>query len=298
MTPYDVIVIGAGPAGLSAAIHAARAGVEVLVVAQELGGQLATAPEVGNYPGFPPAPGYELVERMVEHAETVGVELNVKYANRVEEIELTDDTFRVLDEECRAVVIATGARPKRLGIPGERELEGRGVSYCAICDGPAFQNRTVAVIGRGTNAANTALFLSEIAERVHVITPDGKLESPDRTLIERVLSRRNVEVIRGEVRRIVGSERVEGVELSDGDILPCEGVFIAAGKVPNSEPFQDLVETDDHGYIVVDGEMRTSLEGVYSAGDVTTVPHRNLPSAVYQGSVAGINAAEYALRSR
>ncbi len=113
-----------------------------------------------------------------------------------------------------------------------------------------------------------------------------------------VSRRRNVEVVRDEVRRIVGDERVEGVELSDGDILPCEGAFIAAGKVPNSEPFRDLVETDDHGYIVVDSEMRTSLEGVYSAGDVTTIPHRNLPSAVHQGSVAGINAAEYALRSR
>ncbi|WP_264370772.1 NAD(P)/FAD-dependent oxidoreductase [Methanopyrus kandleri] len=167
-----------------------------------------------------------------------------------------------------------------------------------MCDGPAFQNRIVAIVGSGTHAANTALFLSEIAERVYVITPDGKLESPDRALIERVLSCRNVEVVHDEVRRIVGDERVEGVELSDGDILPCEGVFIAAGKVPNSEPFRDLVETDDRGYIVVDSEMRTSLEGVYSAGDVTTIPHRNVPSAVYQGSVAGINAAEYALKSR
>ena len=298
---YDMIIIGAGPAGMSAAIYAARAGMSVLVLEKTgiQGGQVLNTYEVDNYPALPGISGFDLCMKMKEHMEKMGVKSR------------DADVERIIDQEnlkmvCTAegnfitktVVIATGAHHAKLGVPGEEELAGMGVSYCATCDGAFFRGKQVAVVGGGDVAVEDAIFLARSCERVYLIHRRGELRAA-RSLQEALFKLPNVEVIWDTiVEKINGEEQVEQLELahvSSGEKseLKVQGVFVAVGILPNSEAFGGLVEMDEKGYIKAGEEGETNIPGVYVAGDVRTKKLRQIITAAADGANAVTSAEKY-----
>ena len=299
---YDLIIIGGGPAGLTAGIYAVRFGLKTLVLERsEISGQIALTDVVENYPGFPSITGFELMEKYREHALAAGVETKITDVLSVrseygKKLVSTDSG----DLEARTVIIATGANPKHLGVPGEEELIAKGVSYCATCDGPFFRNRTVVVVGGGDSALTDALILSKIAEKVYVVHRRDELRAV-KVLQERAFSAPNIEFIWDSmVREIVGTgteiRKVEKVILENvktGEIreLPTNGVFIYIGIHPNTEIVD--VEKDRNGFIKTSHWMETSEKGIYAIGDCRDTTIWQLVTAVSDGAVAATAVNEY-----
>lgn len=294
MRRWDLIIVGGGPAGLSAGLYAARLGLEVLLLeGSGFGGQIVNALRVENYPGFPAGiGGAELAERMRQQAETQGLVMRLA---EVRALEPAEGLLRVVTAGeallARRVIVASGTRPRRLGVPGEEALLGRGVSTCAVCDGPFFRGRRVAVVGGGDRALQEALHLSELCERLWLIHRRERFRA-SHVLQERLRSRPNVEFLLGTtVRRILGEGRVEALELSDGRVLEVEGVFVAVGMEPNVAFLPPQVERDEQGFVLTDGALRTSLPGVLAAGDVRSKPLRQAVTAAADGALAAYSAA-------
>lgn len=300
---YDVIIIGAGPAGLTASIYAQRANLTSLVMEKEYisGGQVVNTYEVDNYPGLPGVGGFELGMKMHEHAEKMGVSfLNIEARH----IGLEDNgNIKVIytdGEEYRArtVILAMGAAHRKLGVPGEKELTGMGVSYCATCDGAFFKNRKVAVVGGGDVAAEDALFLARGCEKVYLIHRRDKMRAAA-VLQKRLEECNNVELIwNTTVKRIVGEDHVECLELKhavtgEDTLLEVDGVFLAVGTVPNSQIITKILQTDKNGYICADETCQTSLPGVYVAGDLRKKQLRQIVTAVSDGANAILSAQNY-----
>jgi thioredoxin reductase (NADPH) len=299
---YDLIIIGGGPAGLTAGIYAVRSGLSTLILERsEISGQIALADIVENIPGFPSISGVELMERFKSHAQEAGVETKITDVLSVrseggEKIVSTDSG----DLESRAVIIATGANPKHLNVPGEKELISKGVSYCATCDGPFFRNKTVAVVGGGNSAITDALFLSRIARKVFVIHRKGSLRA-SKILQDRAFASPNIEFIfNSRVTEIVGSKgeirRVEKIILEDVKSsliseLAIDGVFIYIGIHPNTEIAN--VEKNEDGYIKTNSLLETSEKGVYAAGDCRDTNIWQVVAAVRDGALAASSAHEY-----
>jgi thioredoxin reductase (NADPH) len=299
---YDLIIIGGGPAGLTAGIYAVRSGLSTLILERsEISGQIALADIVENIPGFPSISGVELMERFKTHAQEAGVETKITDVLSVrseggEKIVSTDSG----DLESRAVIIATGANPKHLNVPGEKELISKGVSYCATCDGPFFRNKTVAVVGGGNSAITDALFLSRIARKVFVIHRKGSLRA-SKILQDRAFASPNIEFIfNSRVTEIVGSKgeirRVEKIILEDVKSsliseLAIDGVFIYIGIHPNTEIAN--VEKNEDGYIKTNSLLETSEKGVYAAGDCRDTNIWQVVAAVRDGALAASSAHEY-----
>ncbi|MEM2340204.1 MAG: thioredoxin-disulfide reductase [Candidatus Bathyarchaeia archaeon] len=297
----DLIIIGSGCAGCAAAIYASRAGLEPLVIeGPQPGGQLMMAGEVENFPGFPdPVPGPTLVERMRQQAERLGARF---LSGSVTRADFSKRPLKVLTEsgvhEARSFIIATGSRSKWLGLESERRLIGRGVSSCAYCDGYFFKGKRVAVVGGGDTALGEALFLSGIAKEVVVVHRRSELRAK-KTLQDRAF--RN-EKIRFEWNKIVsevlGSDRVSGILLKDvitGEVkrLDCDGLFVAIGHEPNTEAFKGQLEMDEEGYIMTKDLVKTSVEGVFAAGDVCNKRYRQAVVASALGSIAAIEAEKF-----
>lgn len=299
---YDLIIVGGGPAGLAAGIYAVRSGLETLILERsEISGQIALADIVENYPGFPSISGIELMEKYKSHAQEVGVKTKITEVLSLsiegnKKIVSTDSG----DLESKAVIIATGANPKHLNVPGEEELISKGVSYCAICDGPFFRNKTVAVIGGGNSAVTDALFLSKIARKVYLIHRRDKLKAA-KVLQDRAFASSNIEFIlnafvveivgsRGEIRRV---ERLVYKDLSSGEDhkLAIDGVFIYVGIHPNTEIVN--VEKDEEGFIKTNSLLETSQKGIYAVGDCRDTPIWQLVAAVRDGALAATAAKEY-----
>lgn len=291
---YDLVIIGSGPAGMGAAIYAVRAGIETAVVDRSpvSGGQVLTTYEVDNYLGLPGLSGGELSERFREHADKLGVTFVTADVQKIENH--TDKKIVFTDEgslEARAVILATGASHSMLGVPGEMKLSGLGVSYCATCDGAFFRKRTVAVVGGGDVAAEDAIFLAGICQKVYLIHRRDTLRAAD-TLQKKLFSLENVEIIwNSEVKEICGEEIVEGIEVRNNQSgeqssLAVNGVFIAVGVVPNTDAFQGLVQMDEKGYIVADETCMTSEKGIFAAGDIRRKPMRQIITAVADGANA------------
>ncbi len=291
---YDVIIIGNGPAGLSAAIYGRRAGFNVLVISDNpvAGGQISTTYEVDNYPGLPGLGGMELGDKFKEHAD----KFEVEYAtDRVNSIEDAGDHKKVITQkgeyETRAVIIATGADHRKLGVPGERELTGSGVSYCATCDGAFFRNKTVAVVGGGDVALEDAIFLSRFAEKVYIIHRRDEFRGA-KMLQDQLLSNEKIEPIYDTVvDEIVGKMAVEKLLLSNKKTgekseLPVNGVFMAVGIVPNLEGIEGLPDRDEGGYIIAGESCETSIPGIFAAGDVRTKQLRQVITAAADGANA------------
>lgn len=293
---YDVIVVGAGPAGMSAAGYAARAGHDVLLLdAAAPGGQLMFIDQIENYPGFESISGFALAEKMESQAASFGVE--VEYGE-VTSVKQSDGGFIVStgdgDVLARAVILAMGARHRHLEVPGEEEYSGRGVSYCATCDGPFFKGRRVVVVGGGDTALTDAVYLSRLCSSVKVVHRRNEFRA-QKAIQDKMRACANIQTVTPHtVKEILGDgEKVTGVVLDDGSLIETDGIFIFTGILPNSQIVKDLVELDEAGFVRTDSMMRTSLEGVYAVGDLRTTPFRQVVTAAGDGAVAAHMADEY-----
>ncbi len=305
MEHWDLIVIGAGAAGLTAGIYGARSGLKTLILEEKIpGGLTAEAPLIENYPGFPKGiSGIDLIKRLVEHAERMGARIHqLEKATKLdlkakEKIVKTDKAFYTAS----ALILASGSHHRTLGIPGEEKLRGRGVSYCAICDGPFFKGKKVIVIGGGNSAAMSAIYLSNLASDVKLVHRRDQLRAEE--ALVRGLRNRKVDVMwNTEIKEIKGDRKVKSVLFLNnrtGEVgeLDVDGVFIQVGEAPNSQIAQEAgIKVNRDGYIIVDGRQRTNLDGVYAAGDVTTCPVKQIGTAVGQAIIAAIDAFGYIKR--
>ncbi len=301
MKEYDLVVIGAGPGGMTAAMYGARANLKVAMIDRGVyGGQMNNTAEVENYPGFPSIMGPDLGEKMYKSATEQGVEF--VYGD-VQKIEL-DGQKRIVkmdpeDITAKAVIIATGSTNRKLGIPGEEEYSGRGVSYCAVCDGAFFKDENVAVVGGGDSAISEGLYLANLAKDVDVIHRRDQLRA-EKVLQTRAFKNPKMKFTWDSVPvEIVGDEnKVTGVKvhnkkIDEDKVIDASGVFIYIGNVPNSEPFKDLKITDDQGWIITNDQMETTVPGIYAVGDVRQKKLRQIVTAVGEGGIAGQNAFEY-----
>ena len=301
MSEKDLVIVGGGPAGLAAGIYAARSALSVLLIERENpGGKAATANLIDNYPGFPEGVGgVELAGRMEQQARRFGLTIetaelkNLTPAGAGFTVNTSAGTF-----QAGAVIIATGVEPRRLNIKGETELAGRGVSYCATCDGPFFQDKRLAVVGGGNEALEEALHLTKFADKIYLIHRRDALKATQ-ALQDEVLAHNKIEYLRNStVRGIEGDPMVSGIRLktagqAEETLLPVEGVFIYADNAPLSAAIKDLVETDERGFIITDEKMRTSHPGIFAAGDVRHNTLRQVVTAVSDGAVAAVEAEKY-----
>lgn len=293
----DVLVIGSGPAGLSAAVYAKRAGLDVLVAEKVYygSGQIAESNLVDNYLGFAGINGYELGQKFREHAVKLGVEFK---NGEAEQFEAVDGIWKVRFKdgeilESRTVIYAAGAMHRHLDVPGENEFSGKGVSYCATCDGAFFRDRVTAVIGGGDTALDDAVYLSDISSRVYLVHRRNEFRGAAKT-VEILKQKKNVEfVLEAKPAQIKGTDRVQELQLEDGRSLAVDGVFIAAGMIPVTDVVKDVVELDGNGYIVADETGKTSADGFFAAGDVRTKALRQVVTAVSDGANAATMAEQY-----
>lgn len=305
-TSYDVIIIGAGAAGLSAGTYAARTGMKTLVIERGVyGGLMQQTKDIENYPGFKTVTGSDLSQHMYDQAVQQGIEYKFGNVKRIEPIYVGSKVavHHVHMEDgthisTKSVIIGTGVIPKKLGIPGEEEFNGRGVSYCAICDGNFFKGKDVVVIGGGDSAVEEALYLSELCREVTVVHRRNEFKA-QRILQDRLFKKANVRVIWDhQVSKIEGEGKVTHVWLHDNKDdyemeYECDGVFVYVGQEPKTEVFGDLGILDDEGYIITDENMKTSISGIFAAGDVRQKLLRQIVTAAGDGSMAAISSKHY-----
>ena len=298
---YDMIVVGGGPGGYTAALYAARAGLSTLVLEQlSAGGQMALTEQIDNYPGYEEGiDGFTLAERMQRQAERFGAVTEYAQVERVEletspkVLETSEGIFRA-----RTVVLATGANPRELGVENEAALVGRGVAYCAACDGMRYKGKTVVVVGGGNSAAEDALLLSRIARRVILVHRRDTLRAT-KIYHEPLMQAENVQFCwNSTVTELLHGEQVTGVKLKDVNTgrettVDCDAVFVSVGRKPATELVRDQLELDGSGYVVADETTKTNLPGVFAVGDVRTKPLRQVVTAVADGALAVHMAEEY-----
>ncbi len=300
---YDLIIIGAGPAGMSAAIYAMRARLNTLVIEQAgVGGQVLSTYEVDNYPGLPGISGFDLSDQMSAHARKLGAKI---ISEVVSQVIWTKEQKSVQTEngsyDTKTLLIATGAHHAMLGLPSEEKLSGMGVSYCATCDGAFYRNREVAVVGGGDVALEDAIFLARGCKKVYVIHRRDEFRGA-KVLQEALRALPNVEVIwNSVVKEILGEEEVEGIEIEDVRSteqrkLDIDGIFIAVGIHPQTDLFRQVAECDKLGYLIAGEDGRTSTPGIFVAGDARTKPLRQIVTAVADGANAITSIQEYLLQ--
>ncbi len=299
---YDVVIIGAGPGGLTAAIYAGRAGLDVLVIEKMApGGQLFNTEAVDNVPGFPDGiTGVELAQKLEQQAKKFNAQfkmaevINVTLDRTEKIIETKETTYTA-----KSVVISTGERPRELSVPGEQRLRGKGVSYCATCDGAFFKNQDVVVVGGGDSAVEEALFLTKLCSSVTLIHRRDQLRAGNywkKKAKESDLLKFKLNKV---VKEIHGDKKVSSVTLTDvktgaEEQLNCNGVFVFAGSIPNTKLFEDTLQLDK-GYVITDNDMKTNLEGVYAVGDVRDKPLRQVVTAMSDGAIAAYSIEKYLL---
>lgn len=298
---FDVVILGGGPAGLSAGIYASRGAVSTaLIDISMMGGQPSNYLELENYPGFPIIGGYDLMEKFEEHADKFGVQ---KFPmQEIENIDLKSNPKLIVTKEgefrAKSVIVACGAQPMKLGVPGEKEFVGRGVSYCAVCDGAFYKEKVVAVVGGGNAAVEEAMYLTKFADKVYVIHRRDELRA-DKIVQERAFKNEKIEFIWDSVvKEIKGDDLVhtavlENVKTKELSNLAVNGVFPYIGMVPNIEAVSGQVEQDAGGFILTDEAMKTSVEGVFAVGDVRKTPLRQVITAASDGAVGAVYAVKY-----
>lgn len=305
MESWDVIIVGGGAAGLAAGIYGARSGLKTLILEEKMvGGTAADAPLIENYPGFESISGVELAQKMAAQCRKTGVA--IREFEKVLSMNLKGETKLVKTDratyEAKAVIIASGSHPRELGVPGEKEFLGKGVSYCGICDGPLFKGKRVLVVGGGNSAVVTALYMANIASEVKVSHRRDAFRAEE-ALVKALKEKANVEVLwNTEVREIKGEKLVNKAVIfnrktNETRELPVDGVFIQVGEDPNSQIAKEAgVAVNEEGYIVIDIRQKTNIPGVYAAGDVTNHPVKQVGTAVGQGITAALEAYGYIRR--
>ncbi|MEK6791361.1 MAG: thioredoxin-disulfide reductase [Deltaproteobacteria bacterium] len=296
---YDLIIIGAGPGGLTAGIYAARSRCKALLIEKEMiGGQIASSDVIENYPGFPTISGAGLMELFEAHAKGAGLEIKFSEAQNI----TLDGNVKVIktpegELRAKAVIISTGAKPKRLGVPGEKEYTGKGVSYCATCDGPFFRGRAVMVVGGGDTAIKEAVYLSKLASKVYIVHRRDRFRA-EKIHEEKARGAGNVEFLTSHVLKeikatdgLVSSAIVGDLKSTAVKDVPVEGVFVFVGINPTTD-FVD-VDKDEAGFIKTNHEMQTSVPGIYAVGDCRVTPLRQVSTAVGDGAFAAHAAGEY-----
>ncbi len=297
---HDIIIIGGGPAGLTAALYALRAGKSVLVIEKSsFGGQITWSPKVENFPGIPSISGAELGDKFTAQAIEQGAELEL---DEVVSVELDGDIKRVKTDfgavfEAKALIIASGARPRTLGVPGEDELMGAGVCFCAVCDGAFYKGREVAVTGGGNSALQDAMLLSDTCSKVYIIHRRDTFRGEAR-LVEALRAKDNVEFVLGSsITALLGQDELCGVRIAGSDgterELAVDGLFVAIGHAPDNGIFASLIDLDEGGYADSDESCRTKTRGVFVAGDCRKKTVRQLTTAVADGSSAALAACRY-----
>ena len=299
---YDLVIIGGGPAGLTAGIYASRARLNVLLLEKAApGGQVLVSDWIENYPGFPiGSSGYDLVTKMVEQAKRFGLNietsevLSLDLSEAVKKIELNDKTITTL-----SIIIATGASPRKLGVPGEDMFIGKGVSFCATCDGPFFKENVVAAVGGGDTAVQESIFLTKFAKKVYLIHRRDELRAT-KILQERAMANDKIEFVWDSVVTSIGGGltnvekiNVKNVKTGEEKEIPVSGCFVWVGTFPNTSFLKATLKVDENGFIIADHNMETSVPGVFAVGDVRNTPLRQVVTAVGDAAIAAVSAEHY-----
>ncbi len=294
----DLVIVGGGPSGLTAALYAGRSRLRTLLIEKALvGGMASTTFHIENYPGFPEGiSGIDLSQKFEEQVKKLGVKIHYGDVTRINE----DKTIEVGGRKIRAkaIIIASGTETKKLGIPGEEKFIGRGVSYCATCDGPFYKNKNIAVIGGGNAAVEEAIYLTRFANKVSIIHRRDKLRA-DKILAEQAMNHPKIFIIWNSIaekiegKTVIEELTVKNVQTNVSTKIPLSGVFIYVGLNPNTASVKDILKLDKWGYIVVDKEMRTSVPGIFACGDVTDKPLRQIVTAASDGAIAADSARKY-----
>lgn len=297
---YDTIIIGSGPAGLTAAIFATRREMKTLIIGRELGGQVIWAGEIENYPGFKTITNYEFIEKLKDQTLSCGAELKEAEVNKIEKLD--DDTFKVSTNKedflTKTVIVTIGLSPRRLAVPGEIEFSGKGVSYCANCDGPLYKGKTVAVIGGGNAAFDAAEVLSKIASKVYLLHRSKEFKAFE-SLVTEVANRENVEMLSDvKIKEITGENKVEKIIYTNTDgqdkEIFVDGVFIEIGRIASTDLVADFIERDEKMQLMVNNKMETKTPGIFAAGDVANASEfKQITIATGQATVAALTAYKY-----
>lgn len=300
----DIIIIGGGPAGLTAAIFSSRSGLDTLVIDNYItGGQVGTCDNIENYPGFMQISGAEFSEKITEQAKKNGAEIiqfeeikSIELSENKKEIHMSDKIF-----SAKCVVISSGAAPIPLPINDEEKFRGRGIHYCAVCDGALYKGKTVAVIGSGNSAVDEAYFLSNLAREVIIIVRKDGFKAEKR-LLDRIQKKNNIKIMyNSEIVEAEGTDKLDTIIIknsksSNTNRMKIDGVFVYIGSKPNSDLVKDYAETDENGYIITDDKMMTSISGVFAAGDIRVKPFRQITTAVSDGTIAALEAERLIIR--
>ena len=297
---YDLIIIGGGPAAISAGIYAARKKIKTILITESWGGQMTTAPLVENYPGFESISGMDLVTKFTNHLKKN--EIEIKEGVKVKEIKNSDSIIEVKTNsnsyESKAIIITTGRIPKKLGLSREEEFIGKGISYCAVCDAPLYKDKIVAVIGGANAGLGTALSLTAYASKIYVLEFLPKLNA-DEILQEKIKKSAQITLLTNvEIKEFKGNKFVNGLVYEnrisgENKEIPVEGIFISIGSVSNSSLVKNMVELNEQGEIKIDSKNRTSQPNIFAAGDVTDISHKQIVIAAGEGAKAALNAYEY-----
>lgn len=298
---YDIIIVGAGPAGMTAALYAKQAGKNVLVFEKEAyGGQILKAHKVKNYPGFSEISGFEFATNIYNQLTNLNVEFKFE---EVLKINLKSDTKEVITKKgnylCKSVIIAAGAKSRKLNLNNEDNLIGKGVSYCTTCDGMFFKDKTVTVYGGGNSAIDGAIYLSDICEKVYLIYRRDNFRVENEN-IDNLKKKNNIEIIfNTTIIDLIGENKLESIKLKNKENvynLDIDGLFIEIGYIPVSEICNNLVETDSEGYITSNEECKTNIEGIFVCGDIRVKDIRQLTTACSDGTIAALNACKYLIK--
>lgn len=293
----DVFIIGAGPAGLTAGIFTCRAGLSTICIEKlAIGGQASLSNDIANYPGFDSISGFDLTEKMVNQAKSNGLKLEW---GTVKSLTKTKTGFSIKTQDhtytAKKVIIATGCKTKKLGLKDEERLTGRGVSYCASCDGGFFANKVVAVVGGGNTAIGDVEYLSRLAKKIYLINRSEKFRAGDYA-VSKIKKYKNLEILtNAQVVELFGSEKLEAISVKDDEgrkKLAVDGLFIAIGSIPDLDFVKFDLQTDPSGYIIVDDNMRTNIKNLYACGDITNRNFRQIVVACAEGAIAGNSAIE------
>jgi len=297
---YDTIIIGAGAAGITAAIYAARAELKFEIISKDVGGLTLWSPDIENYPGYHDLSGMELIEKFKEHMDQYDIKVK---DDSVEKVEKKDNDYLVKTKEgeeykTKTVIVCSGSSPRKLDVPGAEEYEGKGVAFCATCDGPLFKDKDVAVIGGGDSAITSAQTLLKIANKIYIINLGEELTGNDKERIKKVKQSDKVEVINNaKTKKILGKDdfvnKLKYEQNGEEKTIDVEGIFVEIGHIRNTDMVKDLIELNDKKEIVVDKKGAASEKGIYAAGDVTSLPGKQTVIACGDGSRALLSASDY-----